>query len=337
MATIKDIAERTGFSAATVSRVLNHDETLNVQDETRMKIFDTARELQYQARERKSRKRHLTVGVYYSYSREEELRDTYYLTVRLAVEKKLEAENMERCQIQNLEELKKNGFYEHCDALLAEKSKKIGREIKRTDIIRSFDEPIGTNGSIAILRGNLAPEGCVIKHTACPKAMFKATLTARPFDCEEDAIDAILHGRIHPGDAVFIRYEGPRGSGMPEMFYTGEAICSDPTLAASVALITDGRFSGASRGPVIGHVSPEAAAGGPIALVEEGDIIELDVEARRLEITGVKGQHKTPEEMEAILAERKANWKGFTSKYTHGLLKLYSQHAVSAMKGAYME
>ena len=180
---------------------------------------------------------------------------------------------------ENLEELKKNGFYEHCDALLAEKSKKIGREIKRTDIIRSFDEPIGTNGSIAILRGNLAPEGCVIKHTACPKAMFKATLTARPFDCEEDAIDAILHGRIHPGDAVFIRYEGPRGSGMPEMFYTGEAICSDPTLAASVALITDGRFSGASRGPVIGHVSPEAAAGGPIALVEEGDIIELDVEA----------------------------------------------------------
>ena len=222
-------------------------------------------------------------------------------------------------------------------ALLAEKSKKIGREIKRTDIIRSFDEPIGTNGSIAILRGNLAPEGCVIKHTACPKAMFKATLTARPFDCEEDAIDAILHGRIHPGDAVFIRYEGPRGSGMPEMFYTGEAICSDPTLASSVALITDGRFSGASRGPVIGHVSPEAAAGGPIALVEEGDIIELDVEARRLEITGVKGEHKTPEEMDAILAERKANWKGFTSKYTHGLLKLYSQHAVSAMKGAYME
>ena len=199
---------------------------------------------------------------------------------------------------ENLEELKKNGFYEHCDALLAEKSKKIGREIK---------------------------------------AMFKATLTARPFDCEEDAIDAILHGRIHPGDAVFIRYEGPRGSGMPEMFYTGEAICSDPTLASSVALITDGRFSGASRGPVIGHVSPEAAAGGPIALVEEGDIIELDVEARRLEITGVKGEHKTPEEMDAILAERKANWKGFTSKYTHGLLKLYSQHAVSAMKGAYME
>ena len=238
---------------------------------------------------------------------------------------------------ENLEELKHNGFYEHCDALLAEKSKQLGREIKRTDIIRSFDAPLGTDGSIAILRGNLAPEGCVIKHTACPKAMFRATLTARPFDSEEEAIDAILHGRIHPGDAVFIRYEGPRGSGMPEMFYTGEAICSDPALAASVALITDGRFSGASRGPVIGHVSPEAAAGGPIALVEEGDLIELDVPARRLAIVGVQGQPKTPEEMDVILARRRAGWKGFASKYTHGLLKLYSQHAVSAMKGAYME
>ena len=238
---------------------------------------------------------------------------------------------------ENLEDLKKNGFYEHCDEILAEKSKVIGREIKRTDIIRTFDEPIGTDGSIAILRGNLAPEGCVIKHTACPKNMFRATLTARPFDSEEAAIDAILHGQIHPGDAVFIRYEGPRGTGMPEMFYTGEAICSDPALASSVALITDGRFSGASRGPVIGHVSPEAAAGGPIALVEEGDIIELDVVNRSLAITGVNGVPKTPEEMDEILAQRKTAWKGFTNKYTHGLLKLYSQHAVSAMKGAYMD
>ena len=238
---------------------------------------------------------------------------------------------------ENLEELKKNGFYEHCDAILAEKSKIIGRQIKRTDIIRSFDQPNGTDGSIAILRGNLAPEGCVIKHTACPKNMFKATLNARPFDSEEEAIDAILHGRIQPGDAVFIRYEGPRGTGMPEMFYTGEAICSDPQLASSVALITDGRFSGASRGPVIGHVSPEAAVGGPIALVEEGDIIELDVQKRYLAITGVKGQPKTPEEMDEILAQRAKAWKGFTSKYQRGLLKLYSQHAVSAMKGAYMD
>lgn len=177
----------------------------------------------------------------------------------------------------------------------------------------------------------------MIKHTACPKNMFRAVLNAKPYDSEEDCIAAVLNGEVKPGDAIFIRYEGPRGSGMPEMFYTGEAICADPALASSVALITDGRFSGASRGPVIGHVSPEAAAGGPIALVEEGDLIELDVEQRRISMIGVRGERKTPEEMDAILAERKANWKGFESKYKSGLLKLYAQHAVSSMKGAYMD
>ena len=114
---------------------------------------------------------------------------------------------------------------------------------------------------------------------------------------------------------------------------------SAPTrkLASSVALITDGRFSGASRGPVIGHVSPEAAVGGPIALVEPDDLIQIDVHNRKLAIVGVKGEPKTPEEMEAILAQRRANWKPKAPKYTKGLLKLYSQHAVSPMKGAYME
>ena len=238
---------------------------------------------------------------------------------------------------ENLEDLKKNGFYEHCDQILREKTKALGLTVSRTDIIHDFDHAKGTDGSIAILRGNLAPEGCVIKHTACPKNMFKATLRAKPYDSEEACIDAVLHGKVQPGDAVFIRYEGPRGSGMPEMFYTGEAICADPKLAASVALITDGRFSGASRGPVIGHVSPEAAAGGPIAFVEEGDLIEIDVEARRLEIVGIKGERKTPKEIDAVLKDRQKHWKGFTSRYRHGLLKLYAEHAVSAMKGAYME
>ena len=238
---------------------------------------------------------------------------------------------------ENLEELKHNGFYEHCDQLLKEKAARLGITVNREDIIHSFDNAKGTNGSIAILRGNLAPEGCVIKHTACPKTMFKATLTAKPFDSEEDCINAVLRGEVKPGDAIFIRYEGPRGSGMPEMFYTGEAICANPELASSVALITDGRFSGASRGPVVGHVSPEAAAGGPIAFVEEGDLVEIDIEERRLEIVGINGERKTAEEINATLAERRKRWRGFTSKYQHGLLKLYSQHAVSAMKGAYME
>ena len=238
---------------------------------------------------------------------------------------------------ENLEELKKNGFYEHCGEILREKTAALGIRVERTDIIHSFDDAKGTDGSIAILRGNLAPEGCVIKHTACPKNMFKTTLTAKPFDSEEECIDAVLHGKVKPGDAIFIRYEGPRGSGMPEMFYTGEAVCANPELASSIALITDGRFSGASRGPVIGHVSPEAAAGGPIALVEEGDLIEIDVENRSLAIVGIQGERKTPEEIDAVLEERGKAWPGFTSKYKSGLLKLYAQHAVSAMKGAYME
>ena len=238
---------------------------------------------------------------------------------------------------ENLDELKRNGFYDHCDEILRQKTAGLGIPVSRTDIIHTFEDAKGTDGSIAILKGNLAPEGSVIKHTACPKNMFQATLRAKPYDSEEECIAAVLHGEVQPGDAIFIRYEGPRGSGMPEMFYTGEAICADPKLASSVALITDGRFSGASRGPVIGHVSPEAAVGGPIALVEEGDLIQIDVPNRVLAIVGVLGERKTPEEMEQILAARRAKWLPRELKYKKGLLKLYSQHAVSPMKGAYME
>ncbi len=232
---------------------------------------------------------------------------------------------------ENLEELKKNGFYDKCESYL----KKWG--LKRTDVIRTFDDPIGTNGTVAILRGNLAPEGAVVKHSAVPKEMFQAVLRARPFDSEEEALSAVISHNIQPGDAVFIRYEGPKGSGMPEMFYTTEAISSDPELGKSIALITDGRFSGASKGPAIGHVSPEAAGGGPIALVEEDDLIRIDIPGRRLEIIGAKGKELPPEEMEKVLKERKAAWKPRKPKYTGGVLKLYSEHAVSPMKGGYME
>ena len=238
---------------------------------------------------------------------------------------------------ENLEELKKSGFYDHCDKILKQKTANLSIPVSRTDIIHTFADAKGTDGSIAILKGNLAPEGSVIKHTACPKNMFRATLRAKPYDSEEECIAAVLHGEVQPGDAIFIRYEGPRGSGMPEMFYTGEAICADPKLASSVALITDGRFSGASRGPVIGHVSPEAAVGGPIALVEAGDLIQIDVENRVLAIVGVRGEARTPAEMEEILAARRAKWQPKEPKYKKGLLKFYSQHAVSPMKGAYME
>ena len=177
----------------------------------------------------------------------------------------------------------------------------------------------------------------MIKHTACPEEMFSAVLTARPFDSEEACIDAVLHHRVKPGDAVFIRYEGPKGSGMPEMFYTSEAISSDKELGKTIALITDGRFSGASTGPVIGHCSPEAQAGGPIALVEEGDLIRLDVRERVLDIVGVKGEPKTPAEMEAILARRRERWRPKPVKYGRGVLRLFSELAASPMRGAYLD
>ena len=237
---------------------------------------------------------------------------------------------------ENLEDLKRSGYYERCRKWLDEANRKCGLHLIREDIIRPFDHPIGTDGSIAVLRGNLAPEGAVIKHTACPKEMFSAVLRARPFDSEEECIDAVLHHRVKPGDAVFIRYEGPKGSGMPEMFYTSEAISSDKELGRSIALITDGRFSGASTGPVVGHCSPEAQAGGPIALVEEGDLIRLDIRERILEIVGIRGEIKTPEEIKAILEERRKRWKPRPLRYSRGTLRLFAELAVSPMKGAYL-
>ena len=232
---------------------------------------------------------------------------------------------------ENLEELKHNGFYETCHSYLEKWN------LKPADVIRSFDTPIGTDGTVAVLRGNLAPEGSVVKHSAVPREMFQAVLKAKPFDCEEDAIAAVLSGSIHPGDAVFIRYEGPKGSGMPEMFYTTEAISSDPELGKSIALITDGRFSGASKGPAIGHVSPEAAQGGPLALGEEGDLIHIEIPARILEIIGIKRQELSAKEVEQILEERRKKLQPREPKYKKGVLKIYSEHAVSPMRGGYME
>lgn len=231
---------------------------------------------------------------------------------------------------ENLEQLKAEGFYEKCERYL------VKWNLKRTDVIRRFDHAIGTDGTVAILKGNLAPEGSVVKHSAVPKEMFQAVLKARPFDCEEDAIAAVLSHQIRPGDAVIIRYEGPKGSGMPEMFYTTEAISSDAELGKSIALITDGRFSGASKGPAIGHVSPEAAEGGPIALIEENDLIKVDIPARILEVVGINGVMMPVEEVNKVLAERKAVWKPKEPKYKSGVLKLFSEKATSPMKGGYI-
>lgn len=252
----------------------------------------------------------------------EEIKDMLHLDVMTVTGKTLG---------ENLEDLKKNGFYDKCQSYLDKWN------LKREDIIRPFDKPFGTDGSIAILKGNLAPDGAVVKHTVVPKEMFNAVLRARPYNCEEDAIHAVLTHEIKPGDAVIIRYEGPKGSGMPEMFYTTEAIASDAELGASIALLTDGRFSGASKGPAIGHISPEAAEGGPIALVEENDLIEISIPNRVIKVVGINGERKTDEEVEKILAERRKAWKPKENKYKKGVLKLFADKAVSPMKGGYME
>lgn len=232
---------------------------------------------------------------------------------------------------EELQRLEESDYFDRC----AESLKLHG--IIPEDIIRSVDHAIKPNGAVAVLYGNLAPEGAVVKHSAVPEEMFYATLRARTFDCEEEAIAAILHHDILPGDAVFVRYEGPRGSGMPEMFYTTEAISSDTQLSRSIALITDGRFSGASKGPVIGHVSPEAAMGGPIALVEDGDLIRIDIDNRKLDIVGIHGVLEEVAKVDQILAARRENWQPHPPRYTHGVLKQYCAHAVSPMQGAYME
>jgi dihydroxy-acid dehydratase len=251
----------------------------------------------------------------------EEIKDFLHLNVRTVTGKTLG---------ENLDILRQTGFYEGCNKYLP------ALGVKASDIIKPFSHPIRPQGAIAVLKGNLAPEGAVVKHAAISPKLMQVTLKARVFDCEEEALQAVLKKDIHPGEAVFIRYEGPKGSGMPEMFYTTEAIASDPELIETVALLTDGRFSGATRGPAIGHISPEASEGGPIALVEEGDLIRIDIPARRLDITGVAGLPKSPEEIDAILAARRERWKQPAPRYNSGILGIYTKNSVSPMKGGYM-
>lgn len=202
-----------------------------------------------------------------------------------------------------------------------------GCEIKDTDIIRPVTNPYSTSGGIAVLKGNLAPDGCVVKRSAVAPEMLQHKGSARVFDCEEDAIEAIHAGKINPGDVVVIRYEGPKGGpGMREMLNPTSAIMGSG-LGHCVALITDGRFSGATRGAAIGHISPEAAVGGPIALVEEGDTIEIDINANTINLL------ISDEEF----AKRKAEWKPRQPKITTGYLARYAKLVTSGAQGAILE
>ncbi|HJD37075.1 MAG TPA: dihydroxy-acid dehydratase, partial [Candidatus Blautia ornithocaccae] len=246
-----------------------------------------------------------------------ELRDMLHLDVMTVTGKTLG---------ENLEALEKENFFQRNLGYLHNYG------LEREQVIFPV-EKAREKGSVAILRGNLAPDGAVIKYSACTEDMRERKGPARVFNCEEDAYQAVVDKKVAPGDMLIIRYEGPRGSGMPEMLMTTEAIVCDEELNGEVALITDGRFSGATRGAAIGHVSPEAAAGGPLAFVEDGDILAYSVKNRSLDIVGIRGEEKSPEEIEEILQERRK--AGILPRPERkGLLKRYTSHALSAMEGA---
>jgi dihydroxy-acid dehydratase len=229
---------------------------------------------------------------------------------------------------ENLKNLEKEGFFQRAEGYLA------NYHLKREDVIRRRDQGKGL-GSIAVLKGNIAPEGAVIKYAAVPSHMLTHEGPARVFDKEEDALDAIMGGRIEPGSVVVLRYEGPRGSGMPEILACTEALVTIPQLSTT-AIVTDGRFSGATRGPCVGHVSPEAARGGPIALVEDGDLISIDIPNRGLSMVGSCGERKDGSEILALLEERAKRWRPPRMKHPRGILRRYAQQAASAMQGAYL-
>ena len=198
---------------------------------------------------------------------------------------------------------------------------------RNPELIRPIENPYSADGGIAVLKGNLAPEGCVVKRSAVAPEMMLHTGPAQVFNSEEEAIEAIYAGKIVPGDVVVIRYEGPKGGpGMREMLNPTSAICG-MGLGESVALITDGRFSGATRGASIGHVCPEAAQGGPIGLVEEGDIISIDIPACKIEL----------QVDEATLAARRAKWICPEPKIKTGYLARYAKLVTSAARGAVLE
>lgn len=229
-----------------------------------------------------------------------------------------------------MKELDKKGLL-HTDCMTVT-GKTLGENIKDAvnkdpNVIRPIENPYSETGGLAVLKGNLAPDGSVVKRSAVVEEMMVHEGPARVFDCEEDAIDAIKGGKIVAGDVVVIRYEGPKGGpGMREMLNPTSAIAG-MGLGSSVALITDGRFSGASRGASIGHVSPEAAVGGPIALVEEGDIIKIDIPNLKLELD-------VPED---VLVRRKEQWTPKQPKVTTGYLARYASLVTSGNRGAVLQ
>ena len=202
-----------------------------------------------------------------------------------------------------------------------------GCEITDSEVIRPASNPYSKTGGLAVLKGNIAADGCVVKRSAVDEKMMKHTGPARVFDCEEDAVEAIYGGKINPGDVIVIRYEGPKGGpGMREMLYPTAAIVGSG-LASEVALITDGRFSGATRGAAIGHVSPEAAEGGVIGLVHEGDIISIDIPNYKISL----------DVSDEELAKRRETFVPNEPKIKTGYLARYARSVTSGATGAILK
>ncbi|MFI3226940.1 MAG: dihydroxy-acid dehydratase [Clostridia bacterium] len=228
---------------------------------------------------------------------------------------------------ENLDNLQKEGFFDRIIGYLHNYG------LTRDQVILPLDkaEEIGT---VAILKGNIAPEGAIIKYSACVENMREHTGRARVFESEETACNAVVERKIESGDIIVVRYEGPRGSGMPELLMLTEAIVCDKDLNGTVSLITDGRFSGATRGAAIGHISPEAASGGPIAFIKTGDIIEYSCEKRTLNVIGIDGKLCSAQEIDDIFAKRKDTDGIVPRPPRKGLYKRYTESALSAMQGA---
>lgn len=229
---------------------------------------------------------------------------------------------------ENLQDLKNSTYYKLTESYLTNFA------VNKRDVLAPLDDPFAEQGPIAVLFGNLAPEGAVINTGGLPESRWRHIGPAVPFDSEEEATLAINNGRIKPGDVIIIRYEGPRSTGMPELHHPTAALKAHPTLSKAAALVTDGRFAGVSRGLCVGYVSPEAQAGGPLALIKQDDIISIDVAARSLNLLGEKGTELSVEEGNKILAERQHEWVPRNPVHETGVLGFYSRVACSTAHGA---
>jgi dihydroxy-acid dehydratase len=229
---------------------------------------------------------------------------------------------------ENLEEMEDSGFFAETRGYLN------NVRVAKEELIRPRSDPFGPEGGIAVLRGNLAPGGAVVKFFSVPREMHVHVGPARVFDFEDTAVEALVARLVQPGDVVVIRYEGPRANGMPEMYKAAAILSADPTLTVSTPVVTDGRYSGAAKGPAVGHLTPEALDGGPIALVEDDDLIEIHVPERRLAIVGVRGQRLDEAEIQQVLAARRARWTPPPPRRNSGILALYARVARGSDEGA---